>query len=144
MDDFTALADRIAKSGASSEADLLFCGLALFGPSQGCAESAQLTRLIEVGASTDCAQMLHCLALPHHGFELGRTPASRAFAGSWRDRDTHIATTTAATPALALLRATATALAASRRQNAHAACTLCNGRGWYVTRECRKEICRHD
>ncbi len=146
MNDLTALADRIANAGAASEAELLHCCLDLLGPPNGSTERAHLMRFAEIGAYTDCALMLHRLTLPDHGFELGRThaiPASRAFAGSWRAGDAQIATTTAATPALALLRATSRATASLRRESVRMACATCNGRGWYVTAQSRKEICRH-
>jgi hypothetical protein len=142
MDDLTTLAERIAEDRAGAE--LFFSSLGVLGPPKGSAERARLERFAEVGAYTDCVLMLHRLALPSHGFELGRTHAGRAFAGSWRGGDAQIATTTAATPALALLRATATALARCERSRMRAACTLCNGRGWYVTAENGKQICRHN
>lgn len=143
MDDLSELADGIARAGTSNEAELLLQGVALLGPQQGCAERARLARVIEIGAYTDCALMLHRMTLPHHGFELGRTPARRSFAGSWHNRNAQLATIMAATPALALLRATLTTVAGSRRENDRATCTRCSGRGWYVTARCSKEICRH-
>jgi hypothetical protein len=146
MEDFAALADRIARTDAAREADVLLCGLDVLGPPIGSREHARLERLVAIGAHADCALMLHRLALPHHGFELGQTAAgarARAFAGSWRLGDAQIAASIAATPALALLQATLGAMARSRRESERATCAICNGRGWYVTARSTKEICRH-
>jgi hypothetical protein len=142
MSDLSTLADRIATAGAANEAELFHYCLDLLGPPNGSAERARLERYVELGAYTDCALMLHRLSLPQHGFELGRTLAS-AFAGSWRCGDAQIATTLAATPALALLRATSSAMTSLRRESVRMACAICNGRGWYVTARSSKEICRH-
>jgi hypothetical protein len=141
FDHFAVLASRIVSAGVIDQAGMLTLALQLMASAN--AQAGFLEQLIAAGAYTDCAIALHRLVLPHSGFELGRTHSGSAFAGSWHHGDAQIASTRAATPALALLRATATEMAKSWRSEQRARCPTCNGRGWYVTEKNRKEICRH-
>lgn len=139
------LVECIAGAGATDQAPLLFRGLDLLGPQRD-GDRSRLERLLALGAYTECAAALHQLVLPRNGFELGQTHAGatmRAFAGSWRCGDAQTATVTAATPALALLRATSAALTRSRQEALRAQCSICGGRGWYFTTHSAKQMCRH-
>jgi hypothetical protein len=104
---------------------------------------ATLTRFLGVGAYADAAIRLHRMLLPAHGFQLGETAARRGIAQSWRGGDAEARAFEAATPALALLRALAHARAETLDATLRNACTLCEGLGWYVTRNGGKRICRH-
>lgn len=80
---------------------------------------ARLRRVLPViaSAATDQAALaehamrLHRAALPRNGFRLGILPDGRGLASTWRRGDATALPFLAATPALALLGATAHALA---------------------------------
>jgi hypothetical protein len=101
------------------------------------------------GAFADAAILLYRRALPEWGFQFGEPPrlpdgrAARAVATLWRRGTGPAIPYQAATPALALLRATAAE--AARRFETHEldACPVCRGIGWFVTAENRKQMCRH-
>lgn len=89
----------------------------------------------------DVAIRLHRALLPTNGYQLGETATRRGLASTWKRGDAHTLPFDAATPALALLRATAHAVA--RQHEAKKDCARCNGRGWTITRDGGKRICRH-
>jgi len=140
-----SLAERIRDAEAADQTEMLRRGLDLL-ETQGDGERTRLERLLAVGAYAECALALHRLVLPCNGFELGQThpgATMRAFAGTWRRGDPQTATVTAATPALALLRATSAALTRSQHDVLRVRCPLCRGRGWYFTARGTKDVCRH-
>ena len=78
----------------------------------------RLAKLIDADAHLDFAAFLHRILLPANGFEIGRAhpgSATEGFAGTWSKGAAYVPTVRAATPALALLRATFATLANNRR-----------------------------
>ncbi len=107
----------------------------------------RVQRWIDDRAFVQAAIALHRHALPAYGFQLGELPVGcardRGLASTWRRGEHRALPFAAATPALALLRATASAAAGAAEARAQADCTICGGLGWTVTAESRKAICRH-
>jgi hypothetical protein len=92
----------------------------------------------------DAAIRLHRALLPGCGFQFGETAARRGLASSWRAGDAHATPFEAATPALALLRATTHAMVRLGETDVRRRCPSCEGRGWTIARDGGKRICRHD
>jgi hypothetical protein len=128
---FEALAHRIAAAGAAEEA-IVFAEV-----------RAELGLAGATAACSDAAMALHRALLPDNGFQFGETPTRRGLASSWRAGDAHTTPVEAATPALALLRATAHAVARRHERQSREACRACDGRGWTIARDGGKRICRH-
>jgi hypothetical protein len=101
-----------------------------------------IARHCETHAYAEAAILLHRKLLPMNGYQLGETAARRGLASTWKRGDAHTLPFDAATPALALLRATAHAVV--RQGEADKTCARCNGRGWTITRDGGKRICRHE
>ena len=132
---FESLEAEIADGG--DEAAIFARMLALAPP------DTALSRYCATRAYADAAILIHRALVPAHGYQLGETASRRGIASSWRQGDAHARTFEAATPGLALLRATAHAAASHLRDRTRAACTMCGGLGWFITREGRKRICLH-
>jgi hypothetical protein len=113
-----------------AEARSLFCA------------GAEIGRHCETRAFAEAAIHLHRTLLPANGYRLGETVTRRGLASTWRRGDAHTLPFDAATPALALLRATAHAIAKQLEGAKH--CARCNGRGWTIARNGDKRICRHE
>ena len=101
------------------------------------------TKITAPPASADAAIRLHRALLPDNGYQLGETAARRGLASSWRPDDPHILPFDAATPARALLRATAHALAKEHETERRICCGKCGGRGWTIARDGGRRICDH-
>lgn len=102
-----------------------------------------LRAFVDASAYADAAIAIHRALLPGHGFQLGETASQRGLATSWQKGDCHTRPFEAATPALALLRATAHIAAHRLRTIANAACPVCQGLGWFITKDGGKRICGH-
>jgi hypothetical protein len=95
------------------------------------------------------AMALHRGALAGCGFQFGSPPLNpsqsppRGIASIWSAGEPHAGIYEAATPALALLRATATESARRIDARTMARCSVCGGLGWFVTSGNRKQICQH-
>jgi hypothetical protein len=103
---------------------------------------ASLERHCATQAFAEAAILLHRTLLPANGYQLGETPAHRGLASTWKRGDAHAIPFDAATPSLALLRATVHAVA--KQHEAQKGCARCSGRGWIVTRDGGKRICGHE
>ena len=133
MSGLAALEARIATARSDDEPGL-------FAEAQ-----ALLQTMIEPPrAFADAAIRLHRALLPANGYQLGETAARRGLASSWRPDDAHMVPFEAATPALALLRATAHALARQQEAERRVLCESCGGRGWIIARDGRRAICSHE
>ncbi|HTW33201.1 MAG TPA: hypothetical protein VMD53_01190 [Rhizomicrobium sp.] len=132
MSGVVALEARIAGAQAADEARLFADAQALFR-----------TSVATDAAFADAAIRLHRALLPANGYQLGETAARRGLASSWRPDDAHRLPFEAATPALALLRATAHALANRHEAELRAACASCGGRGWTIARDGSRRLCSH-
>jgi hypothetical protein len=131
MNAFEALESRIAIAHPADELHLF-------------AEAQTLFRLdVGSGALADTAIRLHRALLPSHGYQFGETAGRRGLASTWRPDDAHTHPFEAATPALALLRATAHALARQQEADLRGRCSACSGRGWIVRRDGGKTVCVH-
>jgi hypothetical protein len=104
---------------------------------------ANIVYCCEARAFADAAIRLHRVLLPANGYQLGETAARRGLASSWRPGDAHALPFEAATPALALLRATAHALARQHEAEERARCASCGGRGWTIARDGSRHLCSH-
>lgn len=141
MTDTLAAFERSIASAESADEPALFAE-ALSLVVRG--DAAPVERWIAVRAFAEAAIHLHRLALPNCGFQFGRIPArGTGLASSWRHGDHSASPFTAATPALALLRATVHEAARTTEAETRGACATCHGLGWYVTRANRKQICAH-
>ena len=130
MTAFDVLAHRIAVAGAAEETNVF--------------AEVQATLGLDSGpASADTAMAVHRALLPANGFQFGETPGRRGLASTWARGDAHMTPFEAATPALALLRATVHAVARRHEMQRREACTACSGRGWTIARDGGKHICRH-
>jgi hypothetical protein len=138
MSGFAALENRIAGAQPAEEARLFADARALFPP------DPDIVRCCEARAFADAAIQLHRTLLPANGYQLGETAARRGLASSWKPDDAYMLPFEAATPALALLRATAHALAKQREAELRAHCTTCRGRGWTITHDGSRRICGHE
>ncbi|MGD0191429.1 MAG: hypothetical protein ABSD74_11865 [Rhizomicrobium sp.] len=100
-----------------------------------------------LGAYNDAAIALYRDMLPDFGFQFGThapyEDGIKGLATTWRASDSHAAVFEAATPALALLRATAATVASRLDAQQMQSCSLCGGLGWFITAANRKQICRH-
>ncbi len=143
--EFRAFELRVA--AGADETELFREATALFSRDAATGELART--YAGSGAFADAAILFFRRALPQWGFQFGEPPplpdgrAARAVATAWRRGTGPAIPYQAATPALALLRATAAE--AARRFETHelAACPVCRGIGWFVTAENRKQMCRH-
>jgi hypothetical protein len=101
-----------------------------------------------LGAYNDAAIALYRDMLPDFGFQFGtQAPYKSGITGlatTWRASDSHAAVFEAATPALALLRATVSTVASHLDSDRMKACAHCGGLGWFITAANRKQICRHE
>jgi hypothetical protein len=132
------LESDIACAGPHDEAHLFANALALILP------DPQLRRACAARAFADAAILIHRALLPTHAFQLGETPSKRGLASTWRKGDAHTLPFDAATPGLALLRATVNATLRKHEAETRAQCTRCRGRGWIITRDGGKRICIHE
>jgi hypothetical protein len=105
MNGIEMLENRIAGAQSAEESRLFADASALFRT------DPDIARCCKAQAFADAAIRLHRALLPANGYQLGETAARRGLASSWRPGDAHALPFEAATPALALLRATAHALA---------------------------------
>jgi len=137
MTGFATLENRIADAQAADEAKLLVEATALFQA------DTDVARCCEARAFADAAIRLHRTLLPANGYQLGETAARRGLASSWRPGDAHALPFEAATPALALLRATTHALARQHEAEQRARCASCGGRGWTIAHDGSRHICSH-
>ena len=134
MNGLETLEARIADAEPADEAGLF-------------AEAGTLFRTgIEANAErafADTAIRLHRALLPANGYQFGETASRRGLASTWRPGDARTFPFEAATPALALLRATAHAVARQHEAERQARCASCGGRGWTIARDGGKHICDH-
>ena len=131
MNAFEALESRIAAARPADEPHLF-------------AEVRTLFQLdVGSGAFADAAIRLHRALLPSNGYQFGETAGRRGLASTWRPDDAHARPFEAATPALALLRATAHALARLDEADLRGRCPACGGRGWIVRRDGSRDVCAH-
>lgn len=126
----------IAGASPADEQRLFAEARSLFRP------DIEIARHCETHAYAEAAILLHRRLLPMNGYQLGETAARRGLASTWKRGDAHTLPFDAATPALALLRATAHAVV--RQCDADKTCARCCGRGWTITRDGGKRICRHE
>jgi hypothetical protein len=126
------LESKIGGAAATDEAEL-------FVAAAGLAKYAGFAHLLNARAYADAAIAFHRWALPAHGFQFGATHRTGGLASSWRRGDAHALPFEAATPGLALLRATLAAIG----NPGFADCTHCNGLGWIVARDGARRMCRH-
>ena len=122
--DLRRLGEALAAASPQSERAAIRDALHMLTQASREAERRQLLQLLAACANTDCAIALHRLLLPANGFELGcahPNAATAAFAGSWRKGAARVPSFRGATPALALLRATAEAMAELERENSRIA-----------------------
>ena len=138
MNGFETLENRIAGARPSEESHLFASAGALLRM------DPETVRCCEAQAFADAAIRLHRALLPANGYQLGETAARRGLASSWRPGDAHALPFEAATPALALLRAMAHALARQRDAEQRALCAVCGGRGWTIARNGSRQICGHE
>lgn len=104
---------------------------------------------LAAGALTDAAIAIFREALPKCGFKLVMPPPApggdvrHAYASVWPRGEAHAVSHRAATPAMALLRATQAESA--RRLNAItlADCAVCSGVGWFIASSGVKQTCGH-
>jgi hypothetical protein len=137
MTGFEMLEGRIAGAEPSEEARVFADASAVFRT------NPDIIRCCKARAFADAAIRLHRALLPANGYQFGETAARRGLASSWRPGDAHALPFEAATPALALLRATAHALAKQHEAEQRALCASCGGRGWTITRDGSRHICGH-
>jgi hypothetical protein len=137
MNGFEMLENRIAGAQSAEESRLFADASALFRT------DPDIARCCKAQAFADAAIRLHRALLPANGYQLGETAARRGLASSWRPGDAHALPFEAATPALALLRATAHALARQHEAERRALCASCGGRGWTIARDGSRRICGH-
>ena len=131
MTALAALLHRIAAAGAAEEATVF-------------AEvRSELGLAVATVTFSDTAMALHRALLPDNGFQFGETPAKRGLASTWARGDAHTTPVEAATPALALLRATAHEVARRHERQSRETCRRCDGRGWTIAHNGGKRICRH-
>ena len=133
---FETLDAAVARALAADEPALFARALALFG--NGSPQS-----FCETKAFAEAAIALHRTVFPNRGYQLGETCRGRGLASTWAKGDGHALPFEAATPGLALLRATVHTAARTSADAARARCTVCRGRGWLVTRDGGKRICGH-
>jgi hypothetical protein len=145
-DELQELELRLAAAGPRDEAQLIDAAARVL--LREAADRARLRSFRDADAFADGAMLVYRAALPDSGFQFGLGPrlAARprtATALAWQLGDTCAMPYRAATPALALLRATVNETARLREANAMAACPTCRGLGWYITADNRKQMCRH-
>jgi hypothetical protein len=128
---------RIAAASRNDEARLFGEALGLAGA------DAEIARLCTANAFADAAIRFHRALLPAHGYHLGETAARKGLASTWRRGEAQTLPFEAATPGLALLRAATHAAARQIQRDARAACGICGGLGWTITRKGGKRVCRH-
>jgi hypothetical protein len=138
MNGIALLENRIAAAQPAEESRLFADAGALFRT------DPDIARCCEAQAFADAAIRLRRTLLPANGYQLGETAARRGLASSWRPGDAHTLPLEAATPALALLRATAHALARQHDAEQCALCTSCGGRGWTIARDGSRRLCSHE
>jgi hypothetical protein len=100
-------------------------------------------RFVELGAFAEAAITFHRAVMPNAGYQMGEVRAGRGLASIWRRGDAHALPFEAATPGLALLRATAHQAARAMDAEIRSHCTRCRGRGWLILRDGGKRICSH-
>ncbi len=132
-----ALELRIASASRNEEARLFGEAMGLVGA------DADVGRLCAAQAFADAAIRLHRALLPAYGYHLGETAARKGLASTWRRGEAQTLPFEAATPGLALLRAAAHAAARQIQRETRAACGICGGLGWTITRKGGKRVCRH-
>jgi hypothetical protein len=140
------LTDRIASAGPDSEAALFEAALPLFMDDAPDDEIERWQRCVHLGAFNELAVAIWRARFAGSGFQLGALAgaASKGNANTWHNGDAQATVHQAATPALALLRAAATEAANTLDAQTAAQCPACAGRGWYVTADARKQVCRHE
>ena len=132
-----ALELRIAAASRNDEARL-------FGEAMALAQAdPEIARCCANNAFADAAIRIHRALLPAHGYHLGETAARKGLASTWRRGEAQTLPFEAATPGLALLRATAHATARQIQRDIRATCGICGGLGWTITRKGGKRVCRH-
>jgi hypothetical protein len=88
--------------------------------------------------------------LPDYGFKLVLPPPladgtrPEPFASAWRRGETRAATYSAATPALALLKAAQCERDKLGDRDRLQSCSHCRGVGWYIATGGIRYVCRHD
>jgi len=127
----------IACAAAADESRLFSLALASFGA------HAPAQRFAVAGAFAEAAIALHRAVIPNGGYQLGELHTGRGLASMWRRGDAHALPFEAATPGLALLRATAHEATRAMDAEARSSCAHCRGRGWLITRDGGKRICAH-
>jgi hypothetical protein len=142
-------AEQIGTVDPADEPRCFDQGTAMLGAHLSAAEFARWKSFADLRAYNEAAVALYRGAFPEQGFQFGLTAAvseharSRGLASTWRPGDPHAAIHDAATPALALLRATAMSLADRLDRQMREQCAICDGLGWFITAANRKKICRH-
>jgi hypothetical protein len=133
---FETLETAIAGAVPADEPALFDRALALFG-------DASAHHFCRARAFANAAIALHRSVFPNRGYQVGETCRGRGLASTWAKGDAHALPFEAATPGLALLRATAHAAARMSADEIRARCTRCRGRGWIIARDGGKRICGH-
>ena len=142
------LANRIASATGEDEKRLFDEALALSAPSRS--DDARWRRFARCGAFSELAMAIYRTHVAEGGFQFGAAPpdpairSSAGIATTWRAGDAHAEVHRAATPALALLRAAAVESVRRADMRRAARCSLCGGRGWFVTPANSKQMCRHE
>lgn len=137
MNAFEAFAAKIAEAVSTDEPDIFAEAASLFRTDTHAVE------YFRTRAFADAAIRIHRTLFPGNGYQLGETAARRGFASTWRRGDPHAHSLEAATPALALLRASVHEAAWRARADKRANCSRCTGLGWTITRDGGKRICGH-
>lgn len=105
--------------------------------------TGEITRLCALQAFADAAILVHRTLLPANGYQLGETAARKGLASTWRRGEAQTLPFEAATPGLALLRASAHHAARQIERDRRSQCGICGGLGWTITRKGGKRVCRH-
>jgi hypothetical protein len=138
---FETLEAVIACAAPTDEPQLLARALATFGAQE--ATQRLVAAFVGAGAFAQAAIALHRAAMPNGGYQFGEVRSGRGLASIWRRGDAHALPFEAATPGLALLRATAHQAARALESETRSRCAHCRGRGWVITRDGGKRICAH-
>lgn len=139
-------AGRIAAANASCEQDVVEESLGLFAHGAPSQEHSRWSQLVSAGSFNEAAMAIFRASFAQHGFQFGALPfgsQARAYAQVWASSDATARIYRAATPAMALICATAVEAAEREDAGRMARCPVCNGMGWYVTESNSKQMCRH-